>query len=113
MLIRSWLVGFVLAGSVLLSGSAWAGASAIEGIVKDPNGRPISGADVRIEAKNGGAWNKVVKTDGKGHYISDGLPVGIYRVTLVVGGSVKASINNATIKGGNPTQLNFDLKTAS
>lgn len=113
MLIRSWLVGFVVFGLILLSGSARAGASALEGIVKDPNGRPVSGADVRIEAKNGSSWNKIVKTDAKGHYVSDGLPVGIYRVTLVVGGSVKASINNATTKSGNPTQLNFDLKTSS
>jgi carboxypeptidase family protein len=113
MLIRSWLAGFVVFGLVLLSASGRAGASAIEGIVKDPNGRPISGADVRIEAKNANSWNKIVKTDAKGHYVSDGLPVGIYRVTLVVGGSVKASINNATIKSGNPTQLNFDLKTSA
>jgi hypothetical protein len=113
MLIRSWLAGFVVCGSVLLSGSARAGASAIEGIVKDPNGRPISGADIRIEAKSGSSWNKAVKTDTKGHYVSDGLPAGTYQVTLIVAGSVKASINNATIKSGNPTQLNFELKTSS
>jgi hypothetical protein len=113
MLIRSWLAGFVLFGLVLLSGSARAGASALEGIVKDPNGRPISGADIRIEAKTGSSWNKVVKTDAKGHYVSNGLPAGTYQVTLIVAGSVKASINNATIKSGNPTQLNFELKTSA
>jgi hypothetical protein len=110
MLIRSWLVGFVVFGLILLSGSARAGASALEGIVKDPNGRPISGADIQIEAKTGSSWNKVVRTDAKGHYVSNSLPAGTYRVTLIVAGSVKAAINNATIKSGNPTQLNFELK---
>jgi len=86
-------------------------SSALEGIVKDAGGRPIKGADVRIEAKN---LSKIVKTDASGHYISDGLAVGTYKVTLVVNGSVKASILNATTRAGKHTQLNFDLtaKTA-
>jgi hypothetical protein len=113
MLIRSWWVGFVVFGLILLSGSARVGASALEGIVKDPNGRPISGADIQIEAKTGSSWNKVVRTDAKGHYVSNSLPAGTYRVTLIVAGSVKAAINNATIKTGNPTQLNFELKTSA
>jgi hypothetical protein len=43
------------------------------------------------------------------------LAVGTYKVTLVVNGSVKASIMNAKTQFGKPTQLNFDLtaKTAS
>jgi hypothetical protein len=111
MFIRLWLAGSLLLGFILLSGSASAGTSTIEGIVKDPNGRPIRGADVRIEAKTDSSWNKVVKTDEKGHYVSSGLPAGTYRVTLVVAGSVKASINNTTTKSGNPTELNFELKS--
>lgn len=80
--------------------------------MKDPTGHPIKGADVRIEAKN---FSKTVKTDASGHYISDGMSVGTYKVTLVVNGSVKASIMNAKTQLGKPTQLNFDLtaKTAS
>jgi hypothetical protein len=110
MLLRSRLIGFLLFGSVLLSGTAWAGTSALEGIVKDPNGRPISGADIRIEGRTDRSWNKTVKTDAKGHYVSSGLPAGTYRVTLIVAGSVKASINNTTVRSGIPAQLNFELK---
>jgi hypothetical protein len=99
-------LGISFVGLLLVTFSAWAGTSALEGIVKDPTGRPIKGADVRIEAKN---FAKVVKTDANGHYISDGLAVGTYKVTLVVNGSVKASILNAKTKLGKPTQLNFDL----
>jgi carboxypeptidase family protein len=82
------------------------GTSALEGVVKDPTGRPIKGADVRIEAKN---FSKIAKTDASGHYISGALVVGTYKVTVVVNGSVKASIPNAKTQLGKPTQLNFDL----
>jgi Carboxypeptidase regulatory-like domain len=109
-LFTSRMFGSVLLGLVLLSGSAWAATSAIEGIVKDPKGQVISGANVRIEASGGSSWSKVVKTDAKGHYVYNGLDVGTYRVSLLVNGSVKASINNVKTKLGDPTKLNFDLK---
>jgi hypothetical protein len=104
---------FLLFGMIILPGIACAASSAIEGIVKDPRGRPISGADVRIEARNQNS-SRVVKSDAKGHYVYGGVTAGAtYRVTLLVNGAVKASINNVQVKPGEPTQLNFDLKTAS
>src|SRR5215472_13288926 len=106
MFLKSLSIGFV--GLFLMTFSVWAGTSSLEGIVKDPTGRPIKGADVRIEAKN---FAKVVKTDANGHYVSDGLAVGNYKVTLVVNGAVKASILNAKTQVGKPTRLNFDLTT--
>jgi len=95
-----------------MGGNAWAGTPSLEGIVKDATGRPIKGGDVRIEATN---FSKIVKTDASGHYISDGLVVGTYKVTLVVSGQVKGSIGNAKTQLGRPTQLNFDFtaKTTS
>ena len=36
--------------------------------------------------------------------------MGVYRVTLVVNGAVKASITNTKTKADQTTQLNFDLK---
>lgn len=110
MLSKSFTLGFV--GSLLVTFSAWAVTTAVEGLVKDPTGRPIKGADVRIEAKN---FSKIVKTDARGHYVSDGLTVGTYKVTLVINGQVMASIRDTKTQAGKATQLNFDLtgKTAS
>src|ERR1700730_5872579 len=110
MFLKSFGVSFV--GLLLATFSVWAGTSTLEGIVKDPTGRPIKGGDVRIEAKT---FTKVVKTDARGHYISDGLAVGTYRVTLVVRVALWALILNAKTQLRKPTQLNFELsaKTVS
>jgi hypothetical protein len=105
MLSKSFILSFV--GSLLVTFTVCAaGSSVLEGLVKDPTGRPIKGADVRIEAKN---LSKIVKTDANGHYTCNGLGVGIYKVTLVVSGQVKASIANAKTQAGKPVQLNFNL----
>lgn len=108
----SRLTRFLLLGALIFTGNVFAGASAVEGIVKDANGRPIGGADIRVEARNSGS-SRLVKTDARGHYTYDGLNPGTtYRVTLLINGAAKASINNVLAKVG-PTQLNFDLKTSS
>ncbi len=108
--LKSLRIGFV--GLMLVVASAWAAGSVLQGIVKDAKGHPIEGADIRIETKNGGRLLTTVKTDVNGRYILEGLSAGNYRVTLVVKGAVKTSINNTTLELGQPTQLNFDLAAA-
>src|SRR5437870_8899064 len=110
MLPKSLVLSFV--GSLLVTFTVWAGTSVLEGLVKDASGRPIKGADVRIEAKN---FSKIVKTDANGHYTCDGLGVGTYEVTLVVNGQVKAAILDAKTQLNKATQLNFGItgRTAS
>src|SRR5436189_558926 len=100
-------------GLMLCAANAWAGPASIQGIVKDAKGQPIKGADVRIESRDGKQLFGTVKTDPKGRYISQGLQPGVYRVSLVVNGTVKASIMNTQTKANQPTQLNFDFKPPS
>jgi hypothetical protein len=108
MFTKSLQIGLI--GFALSVASAWAGGSAIQGVVKDAKGQAIKGADVRIESKDGKQHFNAVKTDAKGRYVSDGLPVGVYKVTLTVNGALKASITNTKTKADQTTQLNFDLK---
>jgi Carboxypeptidase regulatory-like domain len=108
MFTKSLQIGLI--GFALSVATAWAGPSAIQGVVKDAKGQAIKGADVRVESKDGKQQFNTVKTDGKGRYLSEGLPAGVYRVTLVVNGAVKASITNTKTKADQMTQLNFDLK---
>ena len=97
-------------GLMLYAVNAWAGPASIQGIVKDAKGQPIKGADVRVESRDGKQLFNTVKTDSKGRYISQGLQPGVYRVSLVVNGAIKASITNTKTKSDQATQLNFDLK---
>ena len=97
-------------GLMLCAANAWAGPASIQGIVKDAQGKPIKGADVRIESRDGKQLFNTVKTDTQGRYISQGLQPGVYRVSLVVNGAVKAAIGNTKTKSDQATQLNFDLK---
>ena len=108
MFIKSLQIG--LMGFLLCAATAWAGPASIQGIVKDAKGKPIKGADVRVESRDGKQLFNTVKTDAKGRYISQGLQPGVYRVSLVVNGAVKASIGNTKTKSDQATQLNFDLK---
>jgi len=89
------------------------GAASLQGFVKDAKGEPIKGADVRVESRDGKQVFSTVKTDTQGRYISEGLQPGVYRVTLLASGKVKASIMNTRTKANQPTQLNFDFKPTS
>jgi serine/threonine protein kinase len=89
------------------------GPASIQGFVKDAKGEAIKGADIRIESRDGKQVFRTIKTDPKGRYNSQGLEPGGYRVTLLVNGTVKASIMNTQTKANQPTQLNFDFKPKS
>ena len=105
---KSIWIGFI--GVMLFVASASAASSELQGIVKDAKGHPIKTADIRIEATNTGRLLTTVKTNVNGSYSLEGLAAGDYRVTLVVNGAVKASVNNATLEPGESTQLNFEVK---
>jgi 5-hydroxyisourate hydrolase-like protein (transthyretin family) len=108
MFIKSLQIGLV--GLFICAANVWAGPANIQGIVKDAQGKPIKNADVRIESRDGKQLFNTVKTDTQGRYISQGLQPGVYRVSLVVKGAVKAAIGNTKTKSDQTTQLNFDLK---
>jgi hypothetical protein len=107
MFIKSLSVGFF--GIIFFVAGVAAANSVLEGVVKDAKGHPIQGVNVRIETKNGGRLLTTVNTDENGRYVLRDLAAGTYRVTLVVDGEVKTSINNTVLEPGESTQLNFDL----
>lgn len=104
------LIWIGIIGLMLCAANAWAGPASIQGIVKDASGQPIKGADVRIESVDGKQFFKTVKTDARGRYVSQGLQLRVYRVTLLVNGVVKACITNIKTKQDQATELNLDLK---
>src|SRR5262249_13593588 len=108
MLIKSFQIALI--GFFICAANAWAGPASLQGIAKDGQGKPIKNADIRIQSKDGKQVFNTVKTDSQGRYISQGLQPGVYRVSLVVNGTVKADIGNQKVRQDQTTQLNFDLK---
>jgi hypothetical protein len=108
-LVCSLMVIF-LVDVLVLTPRVWAASSAIEGIVQDPRGQPLRGAEIRIEGTEGSSFAKVTKTDSKGHYVYNGLRAGTYKVTLIVDSAIKASIANVDMPESATTKLNFELK---
>src|SRR5256714_13502523 len=102
MFIKSLQIG--LMGFLLCAATAWAGPASIQGVVKDAKGQPIKGAEVRVQSRDGKQLLNTVKTDTKGHYISQGLQPGVYRGSLVVNSAVMTSITNTETKASPTTQ---------
>ena len=94
---------------LLLSLPAFAQTTIIEGVVKDPTGKPLQGAVVDIERTDIKGSYKV-KTDKKGHYGHYGLPMGKFDVSVLVDGEMKDQTKGVPTTPAMPVELNFDLK---
>jgi hypothetical protein len=81
----------------------------LRGVVRDPKGQPLQGAELRIQGSDASKIGKV-HTDAQGHYSYPGLETGTYSVTLIVAGATKASISNVRTQLGEVQTLNFDLR---
>src|ERR1700680_542374 len=94
--------GYIFSGIcfTLFAGAAWAQIAAIEGDVKGSDGQPVKGAQILIEREDMKGTYKGAKTDKKGHYIYNGLPIGTYTVSVIVDGKTADSVNKVRTKLG-------------
>jgi tetratricopeptide (TPR) repeat protein len=100
----------LLALSFLLStGASWAQITAIEGDVKGADGKMVQNAQILIEREDMKGTYKGAKTDKKGHYIYNGLPIGRYTVSVLVDNQKKDQMQHVATKLGDPIPVNFDL----
>src|ERR1700736_1947922 len=102
-------IGFGFLALLLAAGIAAASTSAFDGTAKDTKGQPIKNAEVRVTAKDGKIVCKL-KTDANGHYISNALVPGTYKVDLFINSTLKATLAQARTKPAGSTELNFDLR---
>jgi len=104
----------LLALSFLLStGASWAQITAIEGDVKGADGQMVKNAQILIEREDMKGTYKGAKTDKKGHYIYNGLPIGRYTVSVMVDNQKKDEMQHVQTKLGDPVPVNFDLRQAA
>src|SRR5260370_32854927 len=94
----------------LCAGASWAQFGAIEGDVKGPDGKPVQNAQILIERQDMKGTYKGAKTDKKGHYIYNGLPLGTYKVSVLVNDQVADTMDKVRTRLGDPVAINFDLK---
>src|SRR6266849_3326701 len=110
MLPKSRVQVLLLSGCLLFAGASWAQITAIEGDVKGADGQPVKDAKILIERKDMKGTYKGAKTDKKGHYIYNGLPLGTYKVSVLIDNQVRDSVDNVKTTLGDPKQIDFDLK---
>jgi Tfp pilus assembly protein PilF len=97
-----------MAVALFLSLAGFAQTSNLTGNVKGPDGKPLVGAQVKIDRtdiKN----TYTVKTDKNGHFLYANLPTGVYNITIQVAGKDVAQLPNLHPKQGDNVPLNIDL----
>jgi tetratricopeptide (TPR) repeat protein len=97
------LSGFVL----LVTSSAWAQVTTMEGDVKDEKGQPVPKALVKLE-RTDIKGHYQVKSDKKGHWFYTGLPLGTYNITCEVNGQVVDKVEGVKSKYGDSTTVDFN-----
>src|SRR5947199_7675752 len=98
------------ATTLFLALTSFAQITAMEGDVKGEDGKPVQGAMIKI-VRTDIKGNYNVKTDKKGHFFYNGLPIGVYNVTVEVGGKEGDGANGVRTRLGDPIQVPFDLET--
>jgi Carboxypeptidase regulatory-like domain len=102
----------VVFASLCLMLRAQAGEAGLSGVVKDSNGQPLQGAEIRIQGSDTNRIGKI-HTTANGRYNYPELEAGKYSVSLIVDGVTKASISNVTTKAGETQTLNFEILKGS
>lgn len=96
-----------LAGMLMCAFGVLAQTAVMEGNVKGEDGKPVQGAVIKI-TRTDIKGNYQVKTDKKGHFLYAGLPLGVYDVSVEIGGAAKDSVKGVRLHGDMPP-VDFDL----
>jgi tetratricopeptide (TPR) repeat protein len=94
---------------LVLSVSAVAQTSALEGEVIGEDGKPLKDAMIYIE-RTDIKGNYKTKTSKKGRYFHAGLPLGTYNIMCEVKGEKVDQVNGVRLSLGENTPINFDMQ---
>src|SRR5271156_622100 len=83
----------------------------IQGIVHDPQHRPIAGASVKLEAITS-SWSQTTQTDDNGEFLLTSVPVGDYKIT-VTQPKFDTAEQTVTVASNSSPILHFQLTIAS
>src|SRR5580704_18529459 len=83
----------------------------IQGIVHDPQHRPVAGASVKLQAITS-SWSQTTQTDDNGEFLFTSVPVGDYKIT-VTQSKFDTGEQTVTVASNSSPILHFQLKIAS
>ncbi len=83
----------------------------IQGIVHDPQHRPVAAASVKLKAITSD-WSQTAQTDDSGEFSFTTVPVGDYRIT-VTQSKFETSAQTVTVVSGSSPILHFQLALAA
>jgi tetratricopeptide (TPR) repeat protein len=99
---------FAFAPLLVFAGVGWAQTSNIQGDVLDIDGKPLQGAQIKLDRTDiKQSFN--VKTDKKGHFLYANLPTGVYNITVIVNGKEMGTMTGMHSRPGDNPPLQFDL----
>jgi tetratricopeptide (TPR) repeat protein len=99
---------FAVAPVFLFAAVGFAQTSNIQGDVLDTEGKPLQGAQIKLDRTDiKQSFN--VKTDKKGHFLYANLPTGVYNITIVVNGKEMGTMTGMRSRPGDNPPLQFDL----
>jgi len=107
-LTRVLLLGILILG-LGLPALAQSGRGTITGIVKDPSGAVVPGADITITEKNTGVVTRTVSTEA-GAYRAPYIPPGTYQLTAALAGFKTAVADNIQVMLGQTVTVDFSLE---
>jgi hypothetical protein len=103
---------FILVILILVIGLpalAQSGRGTITGIVKDPSGAVVPGAEIIITEKDTGVVTRTVSTDA-GAYRAPYVPPGMYKITAALTGFKTAVADNIQVMVGQTVTVDFSLE---
>jgi tetratricopeptide (TPR) repeat protein len=93
---------------LLFAAAGFAQTSNIQGDVKGQDGKPLQGAQIKLDRTDiKQSFN--VKTDKNGHFLYANLPTGTYNITVQVGGKDAAQVTGVKPRPGDNPPIPFDL----
>jgi Carboxypeptidase regulatory-like domain len=107
---HSGTIAAALFALILACSSAMADTKAIQGTLLGKDGKPVAGADIRADRLDAKAEPAKTKTDAQGRYVFKVLPVGAYKITVIVKEVPKMHAEVRTRTDG-WAKVDFDLRT--
>jgi hypothetical protein len=107
----AFIVALFFSGTLIFGPAALAQRASLQGNVLGADGRPLHGVEVRIERTDKTDAPTTNVTGSRGQYLFTELPAGLYKLSIVTGGTVKFSVS--VKMRGEKARIDFDLSPSA